>query len=907
MHAPLVSAEAPPSIPYEKYRLANGLEVILSQDRTLPLVAVDVWYHVGAANEEPGRTGFAHLFEHMMFTGSKHVPRGVADKLLEGVGGTDSNATTSFDRTNYFDTVPSNQLELALWIDADRMGYLLDSLDQAALTNQQDVVRNERRQSYENRPYGIVDEAVFHALFPQGHPYRPAIIGSHVDIHVRDFFKRYYRPNNATLTLVGDFDTAVAKRLVQKYFGSFKRGPEVLKPALVTPALTSEKRLTVTDQIELERLDLAWLTAPKFKPGDAELTIAGYILAGGKSSRLYKKLVYDLQVAQEVSAGQDANALTSIFEIEAIARSGHTAAELQPLIDAELDRLAAEAPTAAEVEAARNQIERSLYQSLQKVGGSNGRADLLNMYNHYTGDPGYLPKDIERYARVTPNDVQRIVRDSLRKDARVVVLAVRGDKKLDPDPPAPEIARNPGTEAINADERWRNATPKAGPTRIPTLPEPHSFALANGLRVLYLQRPNLPIVSAQLVVDAGLAAGDPSLPGVSDFTAAMLEEGTQSRSSQQISGELERLGASYVLQTHRDTTSLEVDALARNFPDALALLADIAQHPAFPADEIERQRKSRLSIIAESREHGGALADVALARALYGPAHPYGNSAIGTEASVKRIGEADLRSLWQRHFRPDKAALIVVGAIDAASLKALVERQWGGWQPATAAMANAPPAKAVTSTARVIIVDRPGAPQTELRIGRIGTVRTTPDFPALQVLNEAFGGAFSSRLNLDLREDKGYTYGVGSRFSYGHMPAPFAIRTAVRSDVSAPAVKEVFSELKRVTAAPLAADELKRARGSLTQSLPGAFETNEATAGSFGDLFAYGLPPDYYRKLPAEFNAVKAPTLEALARRYLDPAGMVVIAVGDRKNLESGLQPLKLGPLEVWPITGTLF
>ncbi|HXL84248.1 MAG TPA: pitrilysin family protein [Casimicrobiaceae bacterium] len=913
LHASLASAETPPSIPYEKYRLANGLEVILSQDRTLPLVAVDIWYHVGAANEEPGRTGFAHLFEHMMFTGSKHVPRGVADKLLEGVGGTDSNASTSFDRTNYFDTVPSNQLELALWIHADRMGYLLDSLDQAALSNQQDVVRNERRQSYENRPYGIVDEAVFHALFPPGHPYRPAIIGSHVDIQaaaladVRDFFKRYYRPNNATLTLVGDFDTAVAKRLVQKYFGSFKRGPEVPKPVVVTPALTSEKRLTVSDQIELERLDLAWLTAPKFKPGDAELTIAGYILAGGKSSRLYKKLVYELQVAQEVSAGQDANGLTSIFEIEAIARSGHTAAELQPLIDAELDRLAAEAPTAAEVEAARNQIERSLYQSLQKVGGSNGRADLLNMYNHYTGDPGYLPKDIERYARVTPDDVQRIVRDTLRKDARVVVLAVRGDKKLDPDPPVPEIARNPGTEAINADERWRNATPKGGPTRIPTLPEPHSFALANGLRVLYLQRPNLPIVSAQLVVDAGLAAGDPSLPGVSDFTAAMLEEGTQSRSSQQISDELERLGASYVLQTHRDTTSLEIDALARNFPDALALLADIAQHPAFPADEIERQRKSRLSTIAESREHGGALADVAFARALYGPAHPYGNSAIGTEASVKRIGEADLRSLWQRHFRPDKSALIVVGAIDAASLKALVERQWGGWQPASAAIANTPPAKAVTSTARVIIVDRPGAPQTELRFGRIGTVRTTPDFAALQVLNEAFGGAFSSRLNLDLREDKGYTYGVGSRFSYGRMPAPFVIRTAVRSDVSAPAVKEVFSELKRVTAAPLAADELKRARGSLTQSLPGSFETNEATAGSFGDLFAYGLPLDYYRKLPVEFNAVKAPTLEALARRYLDPAGMVVVAVGDRKNLESGLQPLNLGPLEVWPITGTLF
>src|SRR5205823_5329875 len=279
-YAAKVDVAPPPTIPFTKYRLDNGLEVILAPDKRLPIVAVNIWYHVGAANEEPGRTGFAHLFEHMMFTGSKHVPRGVADKLLEAAGGTDSNATTFFDRTNYYDTVPSNQLELALWTHADRMGYLLDSLDQSALSNQQDVVRNERRQSYENRPYGIVDEAVFHALFPPGHPYRPAIIGSHLDIQaagladVRDFFKRYYRPNNATLTLVGDFDSATAKRLVQKYFGSFKRGSEVPKPAVVTPALASEKRLTVTDQIELERLDLAWLTAPKFKPGDAELTIA---------------------------------------------------------------------------------------------------------------------------------------------------------------------------------------------------------------------------------------------------------------------------------------------------------------------------------------------------------------------------------------------------------------------------------------------------------------------------------------------------------------------------------------------------------------------------------------------------------------------------------------------------------
>jgi zinc protease len=910
LSAPLPAVAAAPNVSFEKYRLDNGLEVILAQDRSLPLVAVDIWYHVGAANETADRTGFAHLFEHMMFTGTKHVPRGVAEKLLEAAGGTDSNATTSFDRTNYFDTVPSNQLELALWAHADRMGYLLDSLDQTALSNQQDVVRNERRQRIENQPYGIVDEAVFHALFPVGHPYRPAIMGSHTDIQaakladVRDFFRRYYRPNNATLVIAGDFDASNAKRLVQKYFGTFRRGPDVARPAVVSSPITSERRLTVTDQIELERIDLAWLTPPKFKPDDAELAIAGYILGGGKSSRLYNKLVYELQLAQEVSAEQDSYALTSIFEIEALARQGHTASELQPIIDAEVDRLAAEGPTEAEVERARNQIERALYSSLQRVGG---RADVLNMYNQYTGDPGYLPKDIERYARVTPADVQRVVREYLDKNSRVVVLAVRGEKKLDPDPPAPPAPTVKGTESINVDEPWRKTPPNAALVRAPALPAAQSFKLANGLTVLHLYRPSLPIVTARLVVDAGLASNDPALPGLADFATVMLEEGSSSRSSRQIADQLAQLGAVYAAQTRRDTTALHVDALSRNFADALNLLADIAQHPTFPPEEIERQRKSLLNEIAEAREHSNALADAALARALYGPANPYGLTALGTEASVAKLGEADLRRWWQRWFRPGNAALIVVGDIDTASLRALADKQWGGWNAPSDSAPSRPSALSATTKARVVIVDKPDAPQTELRVGRIAAERTTPDYPALQVLNEALGGAYSSRINLNLREEKGYTYGAASRFQYGRMPGPFEVRTAVRANVSGPAVKEILQELKRAESTPFAATELARARGSLEQSLPGLFETNGAIAASFSELFVYGLPLDYYRTLPAGFNRVDAATVERLARRYLDPASMVVIAVGDRKRIEADLKPLDLAPTEVWPIAGTLY
>jgi zinc protease len=910
LHAPLAAAaSAVPTIPYEKYRLGNGLEVILSQDRSLPIVAVNLWYHVGAANEEPGRTGFAHLFEHMMFAGSKHAPRGLADKLLEGAGVTDSNATTSFDRTNYFDTVPSNQLELALWSHADRMGYLLDSLDQAALTNQQDVVRNERRQSYENRPYGIVDEAIFHALFPPGHPYRPAVIGSHVDIQaarlgdVRDFFKRYYRPNNATLVIVGDFDTAAAKQLVQRQFGSFRRGPDVPPPSVVTPPLSSERRFTVTDQIELERVDLAWLTPPKFKPGDAELAIAAGILAGGKASRLYQKLVYDLQVAQEVSADQDSYAVTSIFGVQVQARAGHSGAELQPLIDAEIARLASEGPTAAEVERARNQIERALYQGLQKVGG---RADQLNLYNQYLGDPGFLPRDIERYNRVTAADVQRAVREWLPTSSRIVILAIRGDKVLDPDPAAPPAPMASGTESINADQAWRNKPPKPGPVRVPVLPEPQSFKLANGLTVLHLHRPAMPIATAQLVANAGLASGDPARPGVPDFSLSLLDDGTTTRNSRQIAEQFEQLGAAYEATTRRDTSVLSVDGLARNFAEAMALLADVAQHPTFPAEEVERQRQARLSDVASAREQPAQLANLALARALYGPANPIGVSGIGTEASIRQTTQAELRSWWQGQLRPENSALVVVGAIEPAALRALVEREWGAWK-ATGEAPAIGAAAPVTTTARAIIIDKPNAPQTEVRFGRIGAARSTPDYPTLQVLNYALGGGFTSRINLNLREDKGYTYGAGSRFDFGRRTGSFFVSTAVRGDVSGAAIDEIARELKRAESAPFAPAELAKARGALTDSLPGRFETNGATSSSFADLFAYALPLDTFRRLPAQFSAVNAAMAEPLARRYFDPAKMVVIAVGDRRLLEAELRKFGLDPIEVWPITGTLF
>src|SRR5687767_9927574 len=486
-----LAAQTPSDIPkldIEKYTLANGLEVILSEDHRVPLVGVDLWYHVGPAHEAPGRTGFAHLFEHMMFQGSKHIESDAHFKLLAGAGASGVNGTTNFDRTNYFETMPSNQLELALWLESDRMGYLLETVDQAKLTNQQDVVRNERRQSTENRPYGIVEEAMFQALFPAGHPYHGVVIGSHADIQaaklddVREFFRQYYAPNNATLVLAGDIDKPVAKKLVEKYFGTLKRGPAIPATKAVTPPITAERRRVVEDRVELPRLYMAWITPPFFKEGDAEGDIASGVLGQGRSSRLYKKLVYEKQIAQSVNAYQYSLTLGSVFGIEATARPGRTLQELEAAVEEELVRLRNEGPTIPEVERVRNVLETRMFNALQLVGGFGGVADQLNLYNHYVGTPDYLTQDVMRRRNVTPESVQRFAQRYLAPSARVVIHGVPGKPSLPPEVPKPAeqaAAAGGGAVPINADEPWRAKPPAAGPANSARIPVPESFQLPN--------------------------------------------------------------------------------------------------------------------------------------------------------------------------------------------------------------------------------------------------------------------------------------------------------------------------------------------------------------------------------------------------------------------------------------------
>jgi zinc protease len=899
-----------PEIQYETYTLPNGLQVILTEDHRLPIVGVDLWYHVGPVKERAGRTGFAHLFEHMMFEGSKHVGEKAHFKYLEAAGASDINGTTSFDRTNYFETLPSNQLELALWLESDRMGFLLDTLDRQKLTNQRDVVRNERRQSVENQPYGLVDEALVQALFPKDHPYHADVIGSHADVEaarledVRQFFQQFYAPNNATIAIAGDIDKTKTKALLEKYFGPIPKGPDVPKVDVVTPAITAEKRITVTDTVQLPKVEFAWLTPQAFAPGDAEADFASYILGGGKSSRLYQKLVYEQQIAQSTDCYNQSQALKSWTTCELVARPGVTAEQLEKAANEVINDFLQTGPTQAEIERARNTTEARKIRGLQRVGGFGGIADTLNYYNQYTGDPGYLPKDLARYDALTVAGVQKYAQERLTQNQRVTVYGIPGKKIVDDVPRSPadtdaNIKIQPEYSAeFDQAQAWRKNPPQPGPQPKLALPEPRIFTLANGLKVYLVESHELPVLSASLVTLGGSEGDLPKKPGVAGFTAAMLTEGTTNRTAPQIADDTDQIGASLSKNAGNDNAYVRISALSNVADHALDLLADVSLNPAFSDKEIDRIRKQRLTALVQMKDEPVQVAFTVADRAIYGADSPYGYRSIGTEASIKATTRADLAGFWQERYVPSNSALIFAGDLTEKQARDLAEKYFGKWS--AKGIVSQPPTAPAPPTRHVILVDLPSAPQTAIWAAGIGVPRSTPDFASLNVVNTMLGGLFSSRINMNLREQHGYTYGAFSLFQFMRGSGPFFAGASVRTDVTGPAVHELFTELDRIRTSPLTEDELKRSKDNLIRKLPGDFETVEETSGKMSDIFTYQLPLDYYRVYPAQIDAVTSEQAASAALKYIHPENMILIAVGDKAKIQPEIEKLNLGPIEEW-------
>jgi zinc protease len=894
------ASEAAPTIEFEKYRLSNGLEVILSEDHRLPVVAVNIWYHVGPANELPGRTGFAHLFEHMMFQGSKHVGENQI-KFLQAAGATGINGTTGFDRTNYFETMPAERLELAVWLESDRMAFLLEGLTARNLANQRDVVRNERRQR-ENTSYSLVWEELYRQLFPAGHPYHATIIGSHEDIEsarlddMKEFCRQYYVPNNASLALVGDFDSEKVKQLVDRYFGNIPLGPAIPKLDISTPPIASPKRITVTDRVELPRIYKAWLTPPVYKPGDAECGVLAQVLGAGRSSRLYQKLVHERQIAQEVSAEHQSLVLGSVLMLQATAKPGVSLEKLESAIDEELRLIQADGPSPEELERVRNTIHTNFAFGLESVGGTSGVADRLNSYNHYLGDPGYIAQDWQRYQAVSVDDV-RLTAMQLTQESSVVVWGVPGTKILYDVPRHSEVEVDQKLVPAAPADAWRAQAPKAQERKSPELPVPVFDCLTNESSLLFLEQRHIPAIVVNLAIVGGSGSNPGDLPGLASFVVSMLSRGTTKRSQKQIADDFERLGAQWWSNSNSDSSTIGMKVLKQNVEAAFEVLSDVALHPTFALEEIELMRNDRLVNIARQQDNPGALAQREFLKALYGPEHPYGHLGIGTDESNRKIRQTDLCDFYSNNYVPQHSALVIVGDIDQLEARTLGEQYLSKW-PGNSAPVSAPsPPEPVAR--RILIVDRPSSPQTQLLIGQLGVRRNHPDYVAIEVMNALLGGMFSSRINKNLREVHGYTYGASSRLTYQRGMGNFVISGAIRTDATAAAVGEVFHEIDEIRETLVTADELAVAKESLSRAWTSRFNTISTSADAIRELFIHGCDREEFQKALKQIPTISTADVQRVAREHLDTDEMIVVAVGDAAKIERDLSGLKVAPVSM--------
>ncbi len=902
----------PATIAFEKYTLSNGLDVIIHEDHTIPVVSVNVWYHVGSQNEEPDRTGFAHLFEHIMFKGSKHHNREYFLPLQEV--GANVNGSTTTDRTNYYENVPTEYLELALWLESDRMGYLLDALDQNSFDVERDVVKNERRQSYENRPYGLAGQEIRNALFPPNHPYHWQTIGSqeHLDAasleDVKAFFRRFYNPNNASLAIAGDIDPTETRALVEKYFGDLPPGPPLPRIQRWMPRLDGEVRLELEDRVQLQRIYFAWVAPPRFDPDEAPLDILVSILGEGHTARLYRALVYERQLAREVNGHYAAMEIAGEVRLDASIAPGASVEEAERALLAEIERAQNEPPSAEELERAINRLEARRVRALESVGGFGGRANLLNHYNVFAGDPGRLNTDFERYTRVTPADVQRVARTYLGPGRVRLVVS-----------PAEPVA--PGATRID-----RTQQPGPGRPRAFRPPVPERVKLGNGFDLLVVEKREVPTIAAAVYFPGGAVTDPTERPGLASLTARLLTEGTRSRDSLRIADESEFIAARLNISTYRESFLASTEVLSRHWPRALDLLADVLTNPVFPEREVERVRRERITDLRRLRDDANAIADRVANGTLYGRDSAQGHPISGREDAIAETTRDELVAHHARAFTGSRPSFLLVGDISTEEAARQLEAAFSTWRANGAsghdAAAHGAQSPAITTNGRsgqqtpsplmgegsgggaspqavtpttIYLVDKPGAAQSVISAGQLTAPRVNPDYLPLVVMNMAFGGQYTARLNMNLREEKGYTYGYRSRFDWRIAQSSFAAGGSVQTAVTKEALFETLKEFRDLVGdRPISAEEFEKAKLGLIRGYPPTFETTGQILGRLYELVHYGLPDDYFTRQVPDLESVTLADVHRAAVEYVDPNALAIVVVGDRAVIEPGLRELGL-------------
>jgi zinc protease len=908
--APAMSAPAVPvsslvrqvAIPHTMFRLANGLTVIVHEDHKAPVVAVSTWYNVGSKDEPAGKTGFAHLYEHLMFYGSENLP-GDYFKYLGQIGATDSNGTTSYDRTNYFETVPTGALDRALFMESDRMGHLLRSVTQGVLDTQRGVVQNEKRQN-DSRPGGLSQYALFENLFPAGHPYHHTVIGSMTDLDaasladVKQWFVDKYGPNNAVLVLAGDISAAKARPLVEHYFGDIARGPVNRPATAVVPTLAEPKAIALKDALAFTIISRNWAVPGLLSPQMAALDVGGSILGGLASSRLDKALVRDEKIAVQVSAGYNPLQRAGIFSTQVVAKPGTDPAMVAARADAIMADLIAKGPTADEVQRAVTSEVAGRIRGLEQVGGFGGKAVTLAEGQTFAADSDFYKRTLAAYAAVTPAAVRAAMQQWLRRPALTITISP-GQRDA--------YAETKVVAAAAPVQKVREAPPK--PTRIappigqlaalqwPTIVH---TTLANGIPVTYAQRTAVPLTQMALEFDAGNAADAPSQRGLAGLAVGLLDEGTTTLSAQQLAEAKERLGAEIGTANSADRSTVTLSALSPNLPASLDLVADIVQRPAFNPGDIERVRVQALTGIAQTLKDPTRVAQRLLPVALYGANHPYGGPTGGDPAAIAKFSRADLVGFEQRWLRADKARLFIVSDRPLAEIKPQLEARFGTWAaPAVAAgikaFGAAPPRPAGS---RILLIDRPGAPQSTIIGGQVLPVDPRGDLVALNSANDVLGASEQSRLFHDLRDTKGWSYGVYGAPQALAQSVAYSIAAPVQADRTGDSLIAINGDIGDFLGAKgVSADELERTVNKSVNELPGEFETSAALLQAMMRSDLLGRPDDYYVGLPARYRAQTTASLDRAFRAAVDPKGFTWIVVGDAAKVRPQLEKTGL-PIE---------
>jgi zinc protease len=878
-----------PTVSFEKHVLANGLELILHVDKKLPLAHVNLWYHVGAKNEAPGKTGFAHLFEHLMLQGSKNAPEDYFTLMARAgaKGGRDANGTTSHDRTNYFATAPSGSLEYLLWVHADLLATMPDALTLAKLNNQRDVVRNERRQGLENTPYGRRYKLVTESLFPAGHPYAWSIIGSHEDLanasldDVKSFFRSYYTPNNLSLVVSGDFDPAEAKRLVEKYFGSIAPGPALERPRHDIPRLSADKVIDVHERVAQPRVLLAWVAPEAGAAGARELALTANILTEGLSARLQKALVYNRKLCTQVQAYFDAREIAGVFVVDAIVRPGTAITAVEQLIAAEIASLAKRPPTVVELERARTQTLTRLTSSLQSIG-ARGVSEILNYYNVFFGDPEKLAWDLQGLLAVTPESLRATVSTWLA-NAHHVSVRFRPEQSVRSGGAEPDRSKVP---ALGADARFR-------------VPAVASRTLPNGLELLVVERRELPIVSAALVSRAGSVLDPKGKEGLATLVGATMQRGTHRRTALAIADTLGDLGTSLNTDVALERAVHELEVQKEHLPSALAILASIARSPTFSNAELERERKLQLDLIEQVEADPTRLGHRLRAQLAFGADHPYGRPSLGFRASVSSLTAADAVAFHRDAWSPRSAALILVGDISVDQAAKAATATFGLWSgEATAPIAIPTPAPAARG--KIVLVDKPDAAQTVFVQLYSAPQQKGDDYYGVRLASEVLGSNASGRLYANLRQDKGYAYVASSWLQTFSSGMVWSANGSVQTDKTRESVVELVKEMRGVAGArPIAARELEDARLGLIRNYAAGFGTNLEVARRIADLWSKRWSLDELMREPEELQRASLASVQAAAKRYALPAESALLLVGDRSKIEGPVRALALGEVVV--------